>query len=589
MKIRINNTFTAFLLAGALVSLASASETHAAQYVAVDTGQTDCYSMQGEVITCRAEGEMLYGQDAQYDTNAPSFTLTDDELVTDNNTGLMWQKAHNETRLNYDAATTACSELVLGGYSDWRLPNIKELMTIVDFSGTVSDNDATEPDDPYVFEDYFDIGYDETLALDGTHVTQMMGQTWSSTARPDLSTYNYFYNFLDGHLKSDSNSDELATMFYRCVRGDEIGTTGDYTDNGDATITDNNTGMMWQESNGEESDGDYQFTWANALDYCENLELAGHTDWRLPNVKTLHTIVDYTNADEAIDTDTFIHNVDTQNTGPFFWSSTNDEYFVDYANYICFGPCWNYTFTMDVHGPGAQRSEYRRDNGNLPESMGDQEDLIQADNYVRCVRDASGDDAGTSSGEETFADVSSDRWGYEYIEILAANSITSGCDAENYCPENELQRSEMAIFLLRSKNGSSYVPSSATGTVFDDVSADYWAGNFVEDLADQGITSGCDDSNFCPSREITRSEMAIFLLRTKYGSDYTPSTATGTVYGDISSDYWAASFIEQLYNEGFATDTLDTTRECDEGNFCPSLAINRAEMAVFLVKTFGLE
>ncbi|MBF0368990.1 MAG: hypothetical protein HQL52_05965, partial [Magnetococcales bacterium] len=87
----------------------------------------------------------------------------------------------------------------------------------------------------------------------------------------------------------------------------------------------------------------------------------------------------------------------------------------------------------------------------------------------------------------------------------------------------------------------------------------------------------------------TRSEMAIFLLRTKYGSDYSPPTASGTVYGDISADYWAGNFIEQLYNEGFATDTLDTTRECAAGNYCPSLTINRAEMAVWLVKAFGLE
>ncbi|MBF0370033.1 MAG: S-layer homology domain-containing protein [Magnetococcales bacterium] len=188
-----------------------------------------------------------------------------------------------------------------------------------------------------------------------------------------------------------------------------------------------------------------------------------------------------------------------------------------------------------------------------------------------------------------FTDVPSDRWGYTYINILADNEITSGCDSENYCPDNDLQRAEMAIFLLRSQYGSSYSPSTASGAIFDDVSTSFWAGNFVERLSELGITSGCDASNFCPSRNITRSEMAIFLLRTKYGSDYSPPTATGTIFGDISADYWAASFIEQLDAEGWSDDTLDTTRECAEGNFCPSLTINRAEMAVFLVKTFGLE
>ncbi|MBF0370745.1 MAG: c-type cytochrome [Magnetococcales bacterium] len=187
-----------------------------------------------------------------------------------------------------------------------------------------------------------------------------------------------------------------------------------------------------------------------------------------------------------------------------------------------------------------------------------------------------------------FTDVPSDRWGYEYIQIISENGITSGCDSENYCPDSDLQRAEMAIFLLRSLNGSDYAPPTATGTTFDDVSANFWAANFVERLSELGITAGCDASNFCPSRDITRSEMAIFLLRTKYGSDYSPPTATGSVFGDISSDYWAAAFIEQLDSEGISDDTLDTTRTCDTGNFCPSLTINRAEMAVFLVKAFNL-
>ncbi|MBF0370351.1 MAG: tandem-95 repeat protein [Magnetococcales bacterium] len=188
-----------------------------------------------------------------------------------------------------------------------------------------------------------------------------------------------------------------------------------------------------------------------------------------------------------------------------------------------------------------------------------------------------------------FDDVASDRWGYDHIETLADTGITSGCDADNYCPDRNLQRAEMAIFLLRSKYGSSYSPDAATGNAFNDVSASFWAGSFVERLAALGITSGCDSDSFCPSREITRSEMAIFLLRTKYGSDYQPPSATGNVFGDISSGYWAGSFIEQLNSEGWVDDTLDTTRVCAEGNFCPSLTINRAEMAVFLVRVFDLE
>ncbi|MBF0370896.1 MAG: S-layer homology domain-containing protein [Magnetococcales bacterium] len=196
---------------------------------------------------------------------------------------------------------------------------------------------------------------------------------------------------------------------------------------------------------------------------------------------------------------------------------------------------------------------------------------------------------GTSADGSTFLDVPITRWGYSFIETLVENGITSGCDSSNYCPDNTLQRSEMAIFLLRSQYGSDYSPAAGTGTVFDDVSSSYWAGSYVERLAELGITSGCDDDNFCPSREITRSEMAIFLLRTKYGSSYQPPAATGTVFGDISADYWAAGFIEQLDAEGFSDNTVESSADCEAGDFCPSLTINRAEMAVFLVQTFGLE
>ncbi|MBF0371370.1 MAG: DUF1566 domain-containing protein [Magnetococcales bacterium] len=191
--------------------------------------------------------------------------------------------------------------------------------------------------------------------------------------------------------------------------------------------------------------------------------------------------------------------------------------------------------------------------------------------------------------KETFTDVSCLHWALDEIETMVDTSITSGCGDDNYCPDNTLQRSEMAIFLLRAKYGGDYSPAAASGALFTDVASDYWAGHHVERLADLGITQGCSDSAFCPSREITRSEMAIFLLRTKYGSDYQPPDATGEVFGDISSDYWAAPYIEQLETEGVVAGTIEPGRECDDGHYCPSQNINRAEMAVFLVNMFDLD
>ncbi|MBF0371652.1 MAG: S-layer homology domain-containing protein, partial [Magnetococcales bacterium] len=224
------------------------------------------------------------------------------------------------------------------------------------------------------------------------------------------------------------------------------------------------------------------------------------------------------------------------------------------------------------------------------------------DNVDNCADDANTDQAdedGDGIGDvcdpvndldpPAFDDVAESHWAYDEIETLAFSGITSGCDSDNYCPDTTLSRAEMAIFLLRSQYGSDYSPASASGTLFSDISSSYWAAAYVEQLATLGITSGCEEGLFCPGREITRAEMAIFILRTKYGSDYQPSSASGTVYGDISSDYWAAAYIEQLYNDGFADDTIEPGRECGDGYFCPSLTVNRGEMAAFLVQAFSLD
>ncbi len=186
-------------------------------------------------------------------------------------------------------------------------------------------------------------------------------------------------------------------------------------------------------------------------------------------------------------------------------------------------------------------------------------------------------------GDGTFADITLDYWAVDSIEKLYQNGITQGCGVYplTYCPESSTTRAQMAIFLLRSKHGSSYVPPAATGTAFADVSADHWAAAWIEQLVVEGITAGCGDGNYCPEAEVTRAQMAVFLLRSKYGGSYTPPAATGTAFTDVPADYWAAAWIEQLVAEGI-------TAGCGDGNYCPESAVTRAQMAVFLVRTFNL-
>ncbi|HMV96976.1 MAG TPA: S-layer homology domain-containing protein [Anaerolineales bacterium] len=119
-----------------------------------------------------------------------------------------------------------------------------------------------------------------------------------------------------------------------------------------------------------------------------------------------------------------------------------------------------------------------------------------------------------------------------------------------YCPEAPVTRAQMAIFILRGIHGSAYVPPAATGTVFTDVPAGSFAADWIEQLAAEGITGGCGNGSYCPDAYITRAQMAIFLLRGEHGSAYTPPAATGTVFGDVPVGAFAADWIEQLAAEG---------------------------------------
>jgi beta-lactamase superfamily II metal-dependent hydrolase len=185
----------------------------------------------------------------------------------------------------------------------------------------------------------------------------------------------------------------------------------------------------------------------------------------------------------------------------------------------------------------------------------------------------------------TFGDAPDTYWAWSFIERLYNSGITSGCSTSPlmYCPTTTVTRDQMAVFLLRAKHGSSYVPPVATG-VFQDVPTNYWAAAWIEQLAAEGITGGCSVSPklYCPTTPVTRDQMAVFLLRAEHTSSYLPPAATG-VFEDVPTDYWAVSWIEQLAAEGI-------TGGCSVSPslYCPTTAVSRDQMAVFLVKTFNL-
>jgi hypothetical protein len=179
-----------------------------------------------------------------------------------------------------------------------------------------------------------------------------------------------------------------------------------------------------------------------------------------------------------------------------------------------------------------------------------------------------------------FSDVSPNHWAVTFIEKLAESGITAGCGNGNYCPNAPVTRAQMAVFLVRGIHGSNFSPPAATGNVFLDVGANDFAAGFIEQFSQDGITSGCGNGNYCPNAEVTRDQMAVFLLRAKHGSGYSPPSASG-VFNDVPLNHWAVHWIEQLAAEGI-------TSGCGNNNYCPNAVVTRDQMAVFLVRTFGL-
>ncbi len=178
-----------------------------------------------------------------------------------------------------------------------------------------------------------------------------------------------------------------------------------------------------------------------------------------------------------------------------------------------------------------------------------------------------------------FNDVAGNQF-YAFITKLVANQITVGCGGGDYCPDANVTRQQMAVFLLKGRHGLCYVPPACTPGFFPDVACPSTYANWIQALATEGITGGCGGGNYCPTMPVRRDQMAVFLLKAEHGSSYVPPTCTGA-FGDVPCPSSFANWIEQLATE-------NVTGGCGGGNYCPGNNNTRGQMAVFLTKTFGL-
>jgi hypothetical protein len=260
-------------------------EPVALTYPAVHTGVTRHFS-DDALIDPPQSGDPFYGQDPDYPHHQPSYTDHGDGTITDNVTGLMWQKTMGP-KISFKQAREQAADLRLAGHIDWRVPTIKELYSLILFTGVVNGHRAVTP---FIDTQHFD----QPFGNPRLNEREIDAQTWSATRyvgrtmRDDRTVFGV--NFIDGRIKGypefNPRTRRPNRMYVRYVRGAPDYGQNRFVDHGDGTITDQATGLMWQRA-----DSARGMDWGAALRYAQDLELAGHDDWRLPNAKELHSIV----------------------------------------------------------------------------------------------------------------------------------------------------------------------------------------------------------------------------------------------------------------------------------------------------------
>lgn len=455
----------------------------------VDTGQTNCYNTSG-AISAPSSAQPFYGQDAQFFGNQSSYTWGEGgRTVCDNNTGLTWMRSPNTNntppakadRMTYAAIpawVASVNASRYGGYGDWRVPTLKELYSLFDCRGTdpsgYSGSD-TSVLTPFIDASTFKFAWGNTAAGERL-VDQQYASGTTFILNPSESSYqkDFGVNFSDGRIKgydlTDALSHSLKTFYVQLVRGETGYGVNSFTNNGDGTVTDRATGLTWSRA-----DSGTGQMWSNALAWVQSRNAAGYlgyADWRMPNVKELQGIVNYSNAPDynglpAIDTNYFTCTTITNEAGqpdfPYYWtSSTHGGYSTNNAggadaSYVAFGRALGWPTTtprwIDVHGAGAQRSDPKTwpppitipyttktvvTNGvtYTGYSFGPQGDAIRGRNFVRLVR------GGSYSGVDHVGDSIPDGWRRQYFGSSGTTTNASSCatadpDRDGFTNEQE--------------------------------------------------------------------------------------------------------------------------------------------------------
>jgi hypothetical protein len=208
-------------------------------------------------------------------------------------------------------------------------------------------------------------------------------------------------------------------------------------------------------------------------------------------------------------------------------------------------------------------------------------------------------------------------WSWSWVEGMYELGLTTGTAPGVYSPELTITRAEMAVFLSRLMTRSSIVPAApaATGTVYTDVLAGFWAASYIEQLNAYNIAGDCNaalaGNQYCPDAYVTRAEMAKFIQKTyrvasANGFSWFPSWLTGILYSgtwwdpsinlvtpgvifvDVPADNWAAIWTDEMWLDGL---TEGCRTEMSGASwihyYCPNDLVTRAQMGKFIVNAYA--
>ncbi len=270
------------------------------------------------------DGYFQYGIAKSYSAPTQDSTYTNDYTTLDNSTGLIWKTCPQgksgstcalgsiQSLVNDGTANDATNHAIYGcnalnsansgnGYANlknWRLPTIQELATIVHIG--VSNPSTT------------------MAAFPGTANNNYWSMTIDQTNTAKAWTINFSNGDIDSAMRNTSYN-------FQCVASQNISEFHSYTDNGDGTVKDNGTGLVWQKCGvGQTNDatcsgGAGQNTWVTMINYCNSLSLASKT-WRLPNRNEIFSITDFTKSTSpTLDSSFFPSNP----VATYHWSSSS--------------------------------------------------------------------------------------------------------------------------------------------------------------------------------------------------------------------------------------------------------------------------